>query len=144
MIKHNIFDEFSIASQEILLQNNINDVVELEYAREGYEVLGVVNDFLELCAYFSIVFIWDKEDGACCKLIIDPTGYIDSEDRIDLYNAYNKKLCPIAYLGWGGAVMIDENENVYLFEDGTLDFLGNSLISGIEEIFKGRSWRLNQ
>jgi hypothetical protein len=154
MSENNIFNRFSIRSQEIFRDNNIDGVIkklvkqqaqeiELEFVREGYEILSIVRDFLELCAYFRIVFVWSEKDSGCYELIVDPTGYIDSEDRIDLYNGYGKQLCPIAYLGWGGQVMIDEDENLYLFEDGDLDFLGSDLISGIEEIFKGINWRLN-
>jgi hypothetical protein len=149
-MSNNILNKFSAESQKILSENNINgklkkpiQEIELAFDREGYQIPTIVKEFLELCAYSHISFVWNAEDDIYCKLIVDPTGYIDSEDRIDLDDFYNKNLCPIAYLSWGGIVMVDQQENIYLLEDGNLDFLGGSLITGIEEIFKGKNWRLN-
>jgi SUKH-3 immunity protein len=150
MIDNKIFNKFSTESQKILNHNNINgnlkmpiQEIELAFTREGYQVSTIVKEFFELCVYSHISFLWNDEDDIYCKLIVDPTGYIDSEDRVDLDNFYNKNLSPIAYLSWGGIVMIDQQENIYLLEDGNLDFLGNDLVTGIEEIFKGKNWRLN-
>jgi SUKH-3 immunity protein len=150
MSNNNIFNKFSTKSQKILNDNNINGSlkmpikeIELALTHEGYQISTIVKEFFELCAYSHISFVWNNEDDIYCKLIVDPTGYIDSEDRVDLDSFYNKNLCPIAYLSWGGIVMIDQQENIYLLEDGNLDFLGNNLIAGIEEIFKGKNWRLN-
>jgi SUKH-3 immunity protein len=144
-----VFSKFSIRSQKILIGNNITanikmpiQEIESRLVCEGYEILDVTKDFFELCAYFNIVYVWNEEDDSCCELIVDPTDYADSDDRIYLDNLYGKKLCPIAYLGWGALVMIDWEENMYLLEDGNFNFLGDSLIAGIEEIFKGKNWRL--
>jgi hypothetical protein len=145
-----ILENFSPEAQKIFVDNNITGniampakEIELVLINEGYEVLDIARIFFELCGYFSISFVWDRENDIYCKLIIDPTKYADSDDRIDIDNAFGKNLCPLAYLSWGGLVMMDSQECVYLFEDGQLDLLGNSLTTGVEEIFKGEKWRLN-
>jgi hypothetical protein len=147
---NNILERFSAESIEIFTNNNITGNVKMSaediesiLIREGYEILDVVKNFFELCGHFQISFIWDKKNDIYCKLIVDPIGYADSDDRMELLNVFNKNLCPLAYLSWGGQLMIDEEENMYLFEDGDLDFLGSTLVAGIEEIFKGNKWRLH-
>ena len=153
MSKNNIFEMFSRETQEILHHNGIDGVIkiqvkqqaeeiELQFLREGYKISSVARDFLELCAYFSIRFCCSKSNNYHAELIVDPTGYIDSDDREELYNLFGKQFYTIAYMNDGYEIMIDENENTYLFWDGNWNFLGSNLISGIEEIFKGDGSRL--
>jgi hypothetical protein len=149
-MKNILFSKFSFEAQKILLSNNITgeeiiDWSELEQSLNcsGYLILDVMKDFFSMCAYSEIYFPYDPESNIYGKLVIDPRGYIDPLDRIDLETYFNLNLSLLGYLGWGGEVMIDDNENIYLFEDGNLALLGQSLISGIEEIFKGKNWRLN-
>ncbi len=155
MSENNIFNEFSEYSQKILRKNNIDGVlkplvkqqakeIELEFVKGGYKIQDVVRDFLELCAYFEIRFPYDKEKPYHEVLIADPTGCIDLIDRLDLYEVYGKQFCPIAYLRDGSEVMLDEDEKLYVFVDGDLDLFGDSLTTGIDEIFKGKNGSRNR
>ncbi len=150
MSENNIFNKFSEYSKEILRKNNIDGAIkplvkqqaqeiELEFVRGGYEFPSIVRDFLELCAYFEIRFPYQNGKPYHEILTADPTGYIDLIDRLDLYEAYGKQFCPIGYLNDGSEVMIDEDESLYVFLDGNLDFFDQSLVSGLDEIFKGNN-----
>jgi SUKH-3 immunity protein len=154
MSENNIFNRFSDSTKEILRLNGIDGVIkmqvqkqaqeiELEFVREGYNISNAARDFLELCAYSEIRFLHNKKTNSHVKLIVDPTGYIDLADRIELYNSFGKQLYTIAFMSDGYEIMLDENENVYLFWDGNWNFLGSDLIAGIEEIFKGEGSRLD-
>jgi hypothetical protein len=154
MSENNIFNLFSNRTQEILRQNGIDGVIkiqvkqqaqeiELQFIRAGYKISDTARDFLELCAYFEIIFLHNKKHDCYMGLIIDPTGYIDSDDRIELYNLFGKQFYTIAYMSDGYEIMVDENENTYLFGDGNWNFLGSDLIAGIEEVFKNEDSRLH-
>lgn len=117
--------------------------IEIEFIREGYNISTIARDFLDLCAYCEIRFLCDNKNNYHAKLIVDPTGYIDSDDRVELYNSFKKQLYTIAYMNDGYEIMLDEDNNTYLFWDGNWNFLGSNLISGIEEIFKSEGSRLN-
>ena len=145
-----MFDSFSSESQKIFFSNSIKREDKVEYSEieqkllsEGYSVLDVVKDFFTLCAYRYIRFPIDLDKNIYKELIVNPIEDADSADRLDLIEAFNLDLCPIAYLDWGANVFIDKNERLYLFEDCELYKFGNDLISGIEEIFKGKNGMLH-
>jgi hypothetical protein len=94
---------------------------------------------LNFSAYSEIRFPYENEKPYYERLTVDPTGYIDLIDRLDLYEAYGKQFCPIGYLSDGSEVMLDRDENLYVFVDGNLDFFGQSFVSGLDEIFKGNN-----
>jgi hypothetical protein len=152
--KNNIFDKFSTRTQGILRQNGIDGVIktqvkqqaqeiEIQFIREGYNISSTARELLELCAYLEIRFLCDTENNYYAALIVDPTGYIDSDDRVELYNVFNKQFYTIAEMSDGYQIMVDEDENTYLLWDGNWNFLGINLIYGIEEVFKSEGSRLH-
>ncbi|MGB3205752.1 MAG: SUKH-3 domain-containing protein [Crinalium sp.] len=148
-----IFDKFSKEAKQIFLSNNIDGSKEIDCQQleqllneAGYTISDIVKCFFSMCAYCRIEFPYDisnPTNNIYWELIVDPTGDIDTEDKIELKRLFNLDLCPLAYTNWNASIFIDENEYVYIFEDCTLYLLGNSLVSGIEEIFKGKNWLIN-
>ena len=149
-MKSLFFYQFSITTQKIFTASSVNEHRKIDWHEfeallndAGCPMLDVTRDFFSTFAYCEIKFCNAENSTWQDRLIIDPTGCMDREDRIDLENAFNLNLCPLGYLSQGEDVMIDEDGKMYILYCGTMYFIANNLISGIEDILNGKNWWLN-